>query len=66
MAERGNIYAMVVVLEADTPEEAMERIANEVNPEPANAHFVGGAFEIERAGAYDSRTVAEQIATWKP
>lgn len=62
----GTIYAVVVVVEADTPEEAVERIADEVNPEPANAHFVGGAFEIERAGAYDSQDVARQIVAWRP
>lgn len=61
MDEQGTIYAVAVVLEADSREEAFDRISDEVAPEPANAHFVGEPFEIERADEYDSRGVAEGI-----
>lgn len=59
--EKGTIYAVAVVLEADSREEAFDRINDEVSPEPANAHFVGEPFEIERADEYDSRGVAAGI-----
>lgn len=61
MDEQGTIYAIAVVVEADSREEAFDRISDEVGPEPANAHFVGEPFEIERADEYDSRSVAEGI-----
>lgn len=61
MDEQGTIYALAVVLEADSREEAFDRISDEIGPEPANAHFVGEPFEIGRADEYDSRSVAEGI-----
>lgn len=59
--KQGTIYAVVVVVEADTAEQAWGRVATEVGPEPANAHFVGGPVEIERDDEYDNRSVARQI-----
>lgn len=59
---RGTVYALAVVVEADSREEAFSRIADEVSPEPANAHFVGEPFEINRADEYDTRGVADQLA----
>lgn len=61
MNEEGTIYAVAVVLEANDPEEAFDRIADEVHPEPANAHFIGTPVEIRRAEEYDNLSVASQI-----
>ncbi|HXR30591.1 MAG TPA: hypothetical protein VN752_05580 [Solirubrobacterales bacterium] len=61
MDEQGTIYALVVVLEADSREEAFDRISEEIAPEPANAHFVGEPFKIDRDDEYDSESVAGQI-----
>lgn len=55
------IYAMVLTLEGDSREEAFERIAGEVGPEPANAHFIGQAYEIEPDYDHNSRDVAQRL-----
>lgn len=56
------IYAVAVVLEADSAEEAFDRVSDEVAPEPGNAHFVGTPVAIDKADEYDTRSVAEAMA----
>jgi hypothetical protein len=57
----GTIYALAVVVEADTAREAFDRVADAAGPEPCNAHFVGEPTQISRADEYDTATVGHAM-----
>lgn len=59
--EQGTIYALAVVIEADSAEEAFDRVADAAGPEPCNAHFVGEPTQINRADEYDTAAVGHAM-----
>jgi hypothetical protein len=60
--DTGCIFALAVVIEADSPTEAFDRVAEAAGPEPCNAHFIGEPTEISRADEYDTPTVGRAMA----
>lgn len=60
-ADSGNIYAVAVVIEADSAGEAFDRVSDAAGPEPCNAHFVGEPTQINKADEYDTATVGHAM-----